>query len=164
MPPTYSSPMTFLEAIAREEGFYAAGTRPCRNNNPGDIEWGKFTQAHGATAGDPRFAVFPDAATGFVAMRALFQSSGYKGLTVSQALNRWAPPVENATNSYIANVCKWTGVTADMVIDDILDGITAAPDPTVVVVVDPTVVVVQDSTVVVIPDSQPVAVLPVGSA
>ena len=113
-------PMGFLEAIAREEGFYSAGTRPQRNNNPGDIEFGKFTQAHGATAGDPRFAVFPDHVSGFAAMRSLFLSSGYAGLTIAQALNRWAPPVENKTNAYIANVCAWTGLTPDTLIATVL--------------------------------------------
>lgn len=107
--------MTFIEAIAREEGFAAAGSRPNRNNNPGDIEWGKFARSHGATHGDPRFAVFPDAAAGMGAMRALL-TSAYLGLTVDAALNKWAPPVENATNSYIANVCKWTGLTPETVL------------------------------------------------
>jgi hypothetical protein len=121
--------MTFLQAVAREEGFYIPGTRPYRNNNPGDIEWGKFTQAHGATHGDPRFAVFPTAEAGFAAMRALFQCGAYKGLTVSQALNRWAPPVENQTNAYIANVCKWTSLTADRIIDNFLDDLHVASTP-----------------------------------
>ncbi len=124
-----TAPMTFLEAIAREEGFYAAGTRPCRNNNPGNIEWGKFAQAHGATSGDPRYALFPTADLGFATMRILFQCPGYKGLTVAEALNRWAPPVENQTNIYITNVCKWTGLTPDTVIDDVLDGIPVTPVP-----------------------------------
>jgi len=112
---------TFMEAIAREEGFYVPGTRPARNNNPGDIEFGRFTQAHGATGGDPRFAVFPSPAEGFAAMRALLLSA-YKGITVAQALNKWAPPVENATNSYIANVCTWTGLTPETVLTEELIG------------------------------------------
>jgi len=112
--------MNFTQAVAREEGFGVPGTRPTRNNNPGDIEWGKFTQAHGATHGDPRFAVFPDEAAGFSAMKALFETPGYKGLTVAEALNRWAPPVENATNSYIANVCNWVGCKPTDIIDGIL--------------------------------------------
>jgi hypothetical protein len=101
--------MTFMEAIAREEGFFTPSTRPRRNNNPGDIEWGKFTQAHGALYGDPRFAIFQTQAAGFAAMRALLLSA-YVGLTVAQALNKWAPPVENRTNQYIAHVCEWTGL------------------------------------------------------
>jgi hypothetical protein len=116
-----------LEAIAREEGFYRIGTRPQRNNNPGDLEFTAFARSHGATHGDPRFAVFPSALAGIAAMRALLNVpaifdktgkliDGYLGATVSQALNRWAPPVENATNSYIANVCLWTGLTPTTVL------------------------------------------------
>jgi hypothetical protein len=101
----------FLEAVAREEGYYVKGSRPQRNNNPGDIEFGTFAEAHGATKGtDGRFAIFDSPEAGFAAMKALFQSSHYIDLTVSEALNRWAPPVENKTNLYIVNVCKWTGL------------------------------------------------------
>lgn len=114
--------MDFLQAIAREEGFGAPGTRPTRNNNPGDIEWHPegIAAEHGATHGDPRFAVFPTPEAGFAAMRALLQTSGYKGLTVAQALNRWAPPVENETNAYIGNVCKWVGCEPSDIIDGLL--------------------------------------------
>jgi hypothetical protein len=104
-----------MEAIAREEGFNVPGTRPNRNNNPGDIEFGEFAKFHGATGGDPRFAIFPDAASGFAAMRALLHLY-YSGLTVAAALNKWAPPVENHTNAYIANVCAWTGLTPETVL------------------------------------------------
>lgn len=112
--------MNFLQAIAREEGFYAPGTRPQRNHNPGDVEWGKFAQAHGATHGDPRFAVFPDDETGFAAMKALFLASSYRGLTVSAALNRWAPPIENDVSAYLGNVCKWGGCSPTDIIDGLL--------------------------------------------
>jgi hypothetical protein len=117
--------MNLLQAIAREEGFYVMGSRPQRNLNPGDIEWGRFTQAHGATHAEQpagRFAVFPNADAGFAAMKALFQAPSYKGLTVEAALNRWAPPVENATNAYINNVCKWVGCQPTDVIDGLLGG------------------------------------------
>lgn len=116
--------MSFLEAMARMEGFYRRGARPQRNNNPGDIEFGKFATAHGATHAEQpanRFAVFPDAATGFDAMRALLTSRGYAGLTVAQALNRWAPPVENDTNGYIVNVCTWAGCKPDDALEPLLD-------------------------------------------
>src|ERR1700710_140796 len=123
-------PITFLQAIAREEGFYTTGTRPCRNNNPGDIEFGKFTQAHGATAGDPRFAIFPTPEQGLAAMLALFQCSAYSGLTISAALNKWAPPIENATNAYIGNVCTWTGLTAETLIGTLFLDTTPTPPST----------------------------------
>jgi hypothetical protein len=52
-------------------------------------------------------------------MRALFQAPYYKGLTVEAALNKWAPPVENATNIYIDNVCAWVPCQPS----DIIDGL-----------------------------------------
>ena len=101
--------MNFLQAVARMEGFYAEGSRPHRNHNPGDIEYGRFAIAHGACGSDGRFALFPNPDVGFAAMQALFASLTYQGLTVAEALNKWAPPIENQTNHYIANVCQWVG-------------------------------------------------------
>lgn len=108
--------MTFMEAISRQEGFLVTGSRAQRRNNPGDIEDGKFAQAHGALPSDGnRFAAWPTSEAGYAAMRALLLR-GYVGLTVSAALNKWAPPVENATNAYIAHVCLWTGLTPETVL------------------------------------------------
>ena len=113
---------TFLEAIATQEGFYVPGSRAARNNNPGNIEWGAFARNHGATgievtpAGEtPRFAVFPNAESGFDAMRSLL-TTAYLGLSVTQALDKWAPPIENQTSVYIADVCEWTGLTPETVL------------------------------------------------
>lgn len=118
--------MTICEAIAREEGFYIPGSRSNRNNNPGDLEYGGFARTYGATRIEvvgahqtPRFAYFPDAATGFNAMKILLKNH-YGGMTIEQAFNKYAPPVENQTNSYIANVCKWTGLTPDTIVDNYL--------------------------------------------
>lgn len=102
------------------EGFGVPHGRSTRNNNPGDIEAGKFALAHGATGTDGRFAIFPDADTGFAAMKLLFQAPSYKGLTVAAALNRWAPPVENATSHYIQSVCSWSGCKSTDIIDGLL--------------------------------------------
>ena len=108
--------MTFIEAIAREEGFEVAGSLAQRRNNPGNIEEGEFARTHGALHTDGnRFAHWATPEAGFQAMRELLQI-GYNGLTVAEALNKWAPPVENQTESYIANVCKFTGLTPDSVL------------------------------------------------
>ena len=108
--------MTFLEAIARQEGFYVPGSVPARRNNPGNIEEGRFAQAHGALPSDGhRFAAWPTPEAGFDAMRTLL-TIGYMGLTVAKALSKWAPPVENATSSYIDHVCEWTGLTPETVL------------------------------------------------
>lgn len=112
--------MAFLEAVARMEGFYRVGTRPQRNNNPGDIEYGRFAIAHGATHADGRYAVFPTPEAGFSAMRALFQAPSYKGKTVAEAIHRWAPPEENDTAQYVLSVCRWSGCKPSDTIDDLL--------------------------------------------
>ena len=98
-----------LEAMARMEGWLVANSRCRRNHNPGNIEAGRFANAHGAVGEDDRFAVFPDAETGFEAMQALLQAPAYEGLTVAEALAKWAPSTENDTASYTELVCRWTG-------------------------------------------------------
>jgi len=123
--------MNLLQAIAREEGFGIPNGRATRNNNPGDINWGAFAQAHGATRLEvipdgynevARFAYFPDTATGFAAMKALFQTPSYKGLNVRQALCRYAPPADhNDTSAYEANVCAWVGCQPTTIIDVLLE-------------------------------------------
>ncbi len=107
--------MTIAEAISRMEGYGVPGARPTRNNNPGDIEFGPFAQAHGATGGDPRFAIFPTVDAGMACLRALLLKH-YAGLSISAALNKYAPPIENQTNAYIAGVCRMTGHTPETIV------------------------------------------------
>jgi len=108
--------MTFIEAIAKMEGFGANPKNiPTRNNNPGDIVAGKFTQAHGASGADGRFAVFPTAEAGFDALRALLVRH-YAGSTVRDAINRYAPPIENDTDHYVNIVCKLSGLTPETIL------------------------------------------------
>jgi len=56
----------WAQAIAQFEGFNTAGSRPARNNNPGDL---KYAGQPGATGQDSAgFAIFPDPATGWQAL------------------------------------------------------------------------------------------------
>ncbi|MGO8775291.1 MAG: hypothetical protein ACLQHT_13560 [Terracidiphilus sp.] len=112
------SGLTFMQAIAREEGFGVNGTRATRNNNPGNLDMEPWLAGFGArletpvnSTEQPRFAAFPSPDAGFAAMKELL-AKDYVGLTISAALNKWAPPIENETNSYIENVCDWTGFTS----------------------------------------------------
>lgn len=117
---------TFLEAIAREEGFEVENSRPQRNNNPGDLIFCPESEKFGATHGDPRFAVFPDVATGWDALRRWLSVpahieggqlvAGYLGATVAQIVHRFAPPVENNTDAYVVNVCTWADLTPETII------------------------------------------------
>jgi hypothetical protein len=131
--------MTLMEAMARMEGFYTPGTRPNRNNNPGDIEWGAFARSQGATRIEvippgideqPRFAYFPDPLTGFKAMRGLLQAH-YGSRTIiamirgipdpnhaGQFVDGWAPAPENDPQQYCTVVCTWTGLNFDSLVGD----------------------------------------------
>ena len=78
----------------------SGGTRAWRNNNPGNIEAGRFANAHGAIGNDGRFAIFPSEEAGRGAIASLLGSPAYQRLTLQQAISRYAPPVENDTVAY----------------------------------------------------------------
>ena len=108
--------LSFIQAIARQEGFNVPGSRPHKRNNPGDIEEGKFSQSHGALPADGnRFAAWPTPEAGYAAMRSLL-TAHYSGLTIEEALNKWAPPVENDVSAYLKNVISWTGMEASTIL------------------------------------------------
>jgi hypothetical protein len=89
------------------------GTRAWRNNNPGNIEFGPFAKAHGAIGTDGRFAVFPSYEAGRAAKGALlFESKGYRDLTIGEAIARYAPSFENDTGAYTRAVTKSIGATS----------------------------------------------------
>jgi len=126
-PSVTNRPLCIPEAIAREEGWDLTPPARCRRNmNPGNIDYGQFAQAHGGTLetvpeGEAaRFAAFPDVPTGFACLVALLRAPRYAGKSLANAVNNWAPPVENQTDLYLENVCKWTGLTPDTIIDDYL--------------------------------------------
>lgn len=90
------------------------GARNWRNNNPGNIEYGKFAQSAGAIGTDGRFAVFPSYEAGRAAKaKLLFESPNYRDKTIYGAISRWAPPVENNTNAYANAVASAVGVSLD---------------------------------------------------
>ena len=90
------------------------GDRNWRNNNPGNIQYGDFARANGAIGTDGRFAVFPTLDAGKNAMqKLLFNSSGYRGLTIGQAISKYAPPSENNTQKYTETVTRALGLPAN---------------------------------------------------
>jgi len=64
-------------------------TRADRNNNPGNIKYGKLAQKYGAKTDKDGFAVFPDRKTGEKAMRDLLTSKGYRDMSAKDAINKW---------------------------------------------------------------------------
>ncbi|ATQ67832.1 MULTISPECIES: hypothetical protein [Methylosinus] len=88
------------------------GSRSWRNNNPGNLRYGEFAAAHGATGKDEKgFAVFPDAETGRAAQRSLlFDTPQYAGLSIREAIGKYAPAAENDTGAYVRRVTNGLGV------------------------------------------------------
>lgn len=87
------------------------GTRAWRNNNPGNIVYGEFARNNGAIGRGGRFAVFPDVATGRMAVAELLRTPAYNNLTISAAINRYAPPSENNTARYKRQLHRVTGLS-----------------------------------------------------
>lgn len=118
-------PLTVAQAIARMEGWYSKGdvpNRPQRNNNPGDIEFSRLATEFGAKLEEgtphPRFACFPSPEQGWKCLDALLKEPEYARLTLEQVINRYAPPVENATSEYVALVSAWTGKAPNSFLSD----------------------------------------------
>lgn len=91
--------------------------RGIRNHNPGNIEWGDPWQGLRPVneRSDPRFCQFVSPAYGIRALaRTLITYQDKHNIrTVTAAINRWAPPVENDTGAYVRAAQKAVG--GDMV-------------------------------------------------
>lgn len=114
-PPTPAVTLSLCEAIARMEGWGVPNSRSRRNFNPGNICYGNFAKRHGATGSDGRFAIFPSAEVGFKALGELL-GAAYSGLTLEEAIKKYAPPNENDTTNYAHLVSQWTGMGLDTVL------------------------------------------------
>jgi len=95
-----------------------------RCNNPGNIRRGQtLWQGEAAQQTDPAFLVFSAPEWGLRAIAKILLSYQLHGLaTVRQMIERWAPPEENDTAAYVADVADRVGVLPD-------DRLTLATDP-----------------------------------
>lgn len=95
--------------------------RGIRNNNPGNIRYvkGVTSTYQGCTGSDGAFCIFDTARNGIRAAGKLFlvYQDKYGLRTVRGVIDRWAPPVENNTSSYVTHVCKLMGVGPDDTLD-----------------------------------------------
>ena len=90
--------------------------RGLRNNNPLNIRHSSDRwQGKAKTQTDPAFVQFVSMAYGyraaFVLLRTYRMKYGYN--TLRAIIRRWAPPSENNTERYLANVSKWSGLDPD---------------------------------------------------
>ncbi len=93
--------------------------RGIRNNNPGNIRHGQKWQGLAQVQTDNEFCVFSRPEYGIRALcRTLRTYQRKYGLRdVRSIINRFAPPVENDTESYIKDVCMKLDVKPDTPID-----------------------------------------------
>lgn len=91
-------------------------SRGLRNNNPGNIRRSRVRyQGEVRPSRDPEFKEFETMAYGDRAMFRLLDtySSRYGLRTIRSMLNRYAPPEENLTDSYIRFVANYSGIMPD---------------------------------------------------
>ncbi len=86
------------------------GTRAWRNNNPGNLRYGKFARENGAIGECGKFAVFPDEETGMKALCKLLESDSYRNLSIGAAVRRYAPACQNNVSLYTNKLKKLTGL------------------------------------------------------
>lgn len=94
-------------------------TRGIRNNNPGNIRLGDNWQGLAANQADSSFCVFISPEYGIRALAKILMNYQvkYKLFDVRSIINRFAPPVENDTESYIHSICLKLNVKQDTTID-----------------------------------------------
>ncbi|EFC1638329.1 hypothetical protein FA822_00750 [Escherichia coli] len=103
----------------QDQYYVKGGACGIRNNNPGNLEYSKTNPWVGQTGDDGRFAKFETPEHGIRALGRNLMSYQRQGIdTVSEIINRWAPPTDkNDTMSYIKTVCEQLGVSADEPLD-----------------------------------------------
>jgi len=104
-------------------------SRGLRNNNPGNIRQSAVRyQGEVIPSGDPAFKQFKTIVWGYRAMfMLLYTYQKRHGLnTVQNIIQRYAPPLENDTETYLKAVCNWAGIPAERVLNT-LDGTLMIP-------------------------------------
>ena len=91
-------------------------SRGLRNNNPGNIRLGSFRyKGEKARSSDAAFRQFDAIEWGYRAMFVLLHTYARKHgcRTLREMINRYAPPIENHTESYIRRVAYATHLAPD---------------------------------------------------
>jgi hypothetical protein len=123
----------WANTIAQFEGFNSPGTRPARNNNPGDLKFARQVGAIGADSGG--FAVFPDPVTGFQALYRQLQKyvTDYPNDSILDIMAHYlgqSTPTVNAQGdafTYAAAVASSLGVDIGTTLAQLASGGPPAP-------------------------------------
>ena len=97
------------------------GSWAWRCNNPGNITKGSVYGEYGAIGYTPKFAIFPDLATGRAALRSLLRDK-YGSLGIQAAMKKYAPSADgNDPVKYAKDLENETGIPATTKIEDLSD-------------------------------------------
>lgn len=77
------------------------------NNNPGNL---RFVGQQEATKGENGFAKFSSPEAGIKALESQIKLDASRGLTLQQFISKYAPPTENNTSQYLAQMTQMLGV------------------------------------------------------
>ena len=102
-------------ALARQEGAFSADPNaiPRRRNNPLDLRFAGQVGASvppGLPASPPPIAQFDTLAHGIAAGYRQLWADIARGDSLRKLIYSWAPPNENDTARYLANVARWLAV------------------------------------------------------
>lgn len=118
-----TAPSSGPETVVSHAGPSSSDPRGIRNNNPGNINFGAWARAHGATGVEAgpggRFATFGNAQAGLDALADLLRSYMARGIdTVAAIIAKYAPAKDhNNTAAYVASVAKRLGVDPNAHLD-----------------------------------------------
>jgi hypothetical protein len=113
------------QLIAREEGFFRSGTLPARNHNPGDLRHSPHSQHPGAPNA---IGVIDSDADGWADLERQLVIDSHKlvsidpvtqaavpahYMTLRDAIYSWAPPSENDSAKYLADIIDGFGGVVD---------------------------------------------------
>ena len=95
--------MTLLaKLIARQEGFGIPGAIPTTHRNPGDLRH----SPHSDHPGKPNaIGTIDTVEHGWEDLERQLRIYAAKGLTIAQMVAVYAPPMENNSSAYLANIC-----------------------------------------------------------
>ena len=119
------------QLIAREEGFFRAGTIPAIRHNPGDLRHSPHSQHPGGPAHGNDIGTIDNDADGWADLERQLQLDAARGLTLQQAIFEWAPASDgNDPGRYLNDVLQGFGgaVTAQTLLHQVLL-IPAIPTP-----------------------------------
>ncbi len=108
------------EAIATAEGFFVSGSRPARDNNPGDLTLDLIGKSIGRDGPFPIFATAEDGWENLRKQVSLMFSGSHiynPSMTIREIANKYT---QTEKDSWAANVAAYLGVSIDTRLSDLL--------------------------------------------